>query len=139
LPDGNYEAKILGELIDLFGNHMNTSAPFDFFMLLGDTNHDRSVNVADLADLAGNFGITTGGTWAKGDFDYNGNVNVADLADLAGNFGTNLAAGGAAPAVPAAAAFVRAPSAFQLMTTITEPGQLDGVYRQLDGCAAVAE
>jgi hypothetical protein len=54
----------------------------------GDTNDDGQVNVADLADMAGNFGVASGATWEMGDFDGNGNVNVADLADLAGNFGT---------------------------------------------------
>jgi hypothetical protein len=61
--------------------------------LLGDTDLDGAVNVADLANLAGNFGATSGGTWVQGDFDYNGNVNVADLADLAGNFGETIGGG----------------------------------------------
>jgi hypothetical protein len=60
--------------------------------LLGDSDLDGRVNVADLANLAGNFGVTTGATWINGDFDYNTNVNVADLADLAGNFGGSLTA-----------------------------------------------
>jgi hypothetical protein len=60
------------------------------------------VNVADLANLAGNFGVTTGATWLNGDFDYNGNVNVADLADLAGNFGNSLSSIGAAAAATVA-------------------------------------
>jgi hypothetical protein len=60
------------------------------FTYLGDTDLDGHVNVADLANLAGNFGKTTGATWIQGDFDYNGSVNVADLADLAGNFGLTL-------------------------------------------------
>jgi hypothetical protein len=55
---------------------------------LGDANGDGQVNVADLADLAANFGMTSGATWETGDFDGNGTVNVADLADLAANFGT---------------------------------------------------
>jgi autotransporter-associated beta strand protein len=59
--------------------------------LLGDSDLDGKVNVADLANLAGNFGKNTGQVWLGGDFDYNGNVNVADLADLAGNFGSSLA------------------------------------------------
>jgi hypothetical protein len=62
--------------------------------LLGDTDLDHRVNVADLANLAGNFGKTAGATWLQGDFDYNGIVNVADLADLAGNFGQSLGGGG---------------------------------------------
>jgi hypothetical protein len=55
--------------------------------LLGDSDLNGNVNVADLANLAGNFGKTSGQEWINGDFDLNGNVNVADLADLAGNFG----------------------------------------------------
>jgi fibronectin-binding autotransporter adhesin len=75
--------------------------------LLGDSDLDGRVNVADLANLAGNFGATAGVFWIGGDFDYNGNVNVADLADLAGNFGNQLNAsgvadGGGASATPAA-------------------------------------
>jgi hypothetical protein len=66
------------------------------FTYLGDTNLDGNVNVADLANLAGNFGVTAGANWLGGDFDSDGNVNVADLADLAGNFGKTLGGGGAA-------------------------------------------
>ena len=65
------------------------------FTLFGDTNLDGAVNVADLGNIASNFGKTSGMLWINGDFDYNGNVNVADLGDLAGNFGKNLAAGSA--------------------------------------------
>jgi autotransporter-associated beta strand protein len=66
------------------------------YTLLGDTNLDGQVNVADLANLAGNFGATAGQFWINGDFDNNGQVNVADLADLAGNFGNTLSLGSAA-------------------------------------------
>jgi autotransporter-associated beta strand protein len=62
--------------------------------LLGDSDLDGKVNVADLANLAGNFGKTSGQVWINGDFDYNQNVNVADLADLAGNFGKDLTSAG---------------------------------------------
>jgi hypothetical protein len=76
--------------------------------LLGDTDLDGHVNVADLANLAGNFGVTAGAFWIQGDLDYNGTVNVADLADLAGNFGKDLGpssgTGGSAAALPAAIA-----------------------------------
>jgi hypothetical protein len=64
------------------------------FTLLGDSDLDGKVNVADLANLAGNFGVTAGAVWLQGDFDYNGSVNVADLADLAGNFGKDLSSAG---------------------------------------------
>jgi autotransporter-associated beta strand protein len=82
------------------------------YALLGDTNLDGNVNVADLANLAGNFGVTTGATWIGGDFDYNGSVNVADLADLAGNFGANISN---AAAVPASMARVPEPTALALL------------------------
>jgi hypothetical protein len=103
LPDGNYQASVGSVLLtDNFGNPLGASDATggmfstyttSFFIFRGDTNHDRSVNVSDLADLAGNFGKTSGMLWHSGDFDYNGNVNVADLADLAGNFGKMLASG----------------------------------------------
>jgi uncharacterized delta-60 repeat protein len=65
--------------------------------LLGDCDLDGIVNVADLADLSGNFGTVSGAIWQEGDFDYNGTVNVADLADLSGNFGHSLPGGPSAP------------------------------------------
>jgi hypothetical protein len=63
------------------------------FTLLGDTDLNGNVNVADLGNLATNFNSTAAG-WINGDFDYNGNVNVADLGDLATNFNLTLASAG---------------------------------------------
>jgi autotransporter-associated beta strand protein len=84
--------------------------------LLGDSDLDGLVNVADLANLAGNFGVTTGATWLNGDFDLNANVNVADLADLAGNFGRSVDDAGTAattrPLAAAAATSVPEPAVF---------------------------
>jgi pectin methylesterase-like acyl-CoA thioesterase len=77
--------------------------------LLGDTNLDGTVNVADLANLAGNFGASTPATWVQGDFDFNQLVNVADLADLAGNFGQTIG-GGTGTASPSAAQPAAAPA-----------------------------
>jgi hypothetical protein len=75
-----------------------------FFLLGGDVNHDRTVNVADLGTLATNFGKSSGATWSQGDFNYDGTVNVADLGTLATNFGLTLAAGSADAAFAAPAA-----------------------------------
>jgi hypothetical protein len=87
--------------------------------LLGDSDLDGQVNVADLANLAGNFGVTTGALWLNGDFDYNGNVNVADLADLAGNFGQSLSGAGltASPALLVSS-----------VTAVPEPGTLPAFF-----------
>jgi hypothetical protein len=79
--------------------------------LLGDTDLSGNVNVADLANLAANFGKPSGQEWLQGDFDYNGNVNVADLADLAGNFGQSATNFDASAASPAAASSVPEPAA----------------------------
>jgi hypothetical protein len=100
--------------------------------LLGDSDLDGQVNVADLANLAGNFGVTTGATWLGGDFDYNDNVNVADLADLAGNFGKDLVGAGfgggaaaagasslAAEVASPAAAAVPEPASALVMSSLT--------------------
>jgi autotransporter-associated beta strand protein len=73
------------------------------YTLVGDTNLDGTVNVTDLSNMAGNFGKTSGGTWASGDMDYNNTVNVADLSDLASNFGSSLASGLASGLASAAA------------------------------------
>jgi autotransporter-associated beta strand protein len=83
-------------LSQIGGQNIDGNSVLVLAALLGDTNADGVVNVADLANLAGNFGVTGGATWISGDFDYNGNVNIADLADLAGNFGKDLISSGLA-------------------------------------------
>jgi autotransporter-associated beta strand protein len=83
--------------------------------LLGDSDLDGQVNVADLANLAGNFGATTGMLWINGDFDNNSSVNVADLADLAGNFGQSLSSIGAATETAGA------PAAMSASAAVPEP------------------
>ncbi|MEO0586022.1 MAG: dockerin type I domain-containing protein [Planctomycetota bacterium] len=51
----------------------------------GDANLDGRVDTADLAALAGHFGVGVG--WSQGDFDGDGVVGTPDLAILAGVFG----------------------------------------------------
>lgn len=53
----------------------------------GDTNIDGAVNVTDLGNMASNYGVTSGATWADGDFNGDGRVDVTDLGNLASNFG----------------------------------------------------
>jgi autotransporter-associated beta strand protein len=114
--------------------------------LLGDSDLDGQVNVADLANLAGNFGVTTGMLWINGDFDYNHNVNVADLADLAGNFGAQLnTSGGAengamAAAIPAAsgAAAVPEPASLGAIGLVIAASSRFGSRRRRRPCSTPA-
>jgi hypothetical protein len=58
------------------------------FTCVGDTNCDGSVNLADLAQLLGHYGQTTGMDFTDGDLDGDGDVDLADLAELLGHYGT---------------------------------------------------
>jgi ELWxxDGT repeat protein len=104
LPDGNFRATLAAARVtDASGNPLAADVTFNFFVLTGDINRDRSVNGSDFAILAGNFG-KTGQSYATGDLNGDGAVNGSDFATLAGNFGRSL------PAPPAAAAVVTATS-----------------------------
>ena len=92
LPDGNYRATIpAGSLADAAGNALASDATLDFYVLAGDFNRDRTVNLADFTVLANNFG-RSGRLFAQGDANYDGNVNLADFTLLANRFGTTLPA-----------------------------------------------
>ena len=55
LPDGNYHFDLSAGLQDLFGNVVADTTPLDDFVLAGDANRDRSVDIGDLAILATNW------------------------------------------------------------------------------------
>ena len=77
LPNGNYQATLNGTAItDVAGNALGSSPVSTFFFLMGDANHDRSVNASDFALLAANYG-QSGKTFSQGDFNYDGTVNSA--------------------------------------------------------------
>ena len=55
--------------------------------LLGDLDFDGDVDLADLAQLLGNYGETSGMTYEDGDLDGDGDVDLSDLAGLLGSYG----------------------------------------------------
>lgn len=54
----------------------------------GDLNGDWMVNLADLAQLLGHYGIFTGATYEWGDLNGDGAVDLSDLAELLCRYGT---------------------------------------------------
>jgi hypothetical protein len=85
LSDGNYAATLNAPgVTDAFGNQLNTGpaeSVASFFVLAGDANHDRRVDIMDMYTVAQNFG-RTGMTFANGDFNYDGIVDAKDLGIL---------------------------------------------------------
>ena len=50
--------------------------------ILGDLDYDADVDLADLAQLLGGYGITSGASYEDGDLDGDGDVELSDLAIL---------------------------------------------------------
>jgi hypothetical protein len=92
LPDGNYHGVLSGQVPDLFGNPIGQDQTLDFFVLGGDANRDRTVNISDFSILASRFNLP--GTFSQGDFDYSGTVGIGDFSILASKFNTSLPAPG---------------------------------------------
>lgn len=105
LADGDWRLTIpAGQLRDSAGNNSTAPATFDFFVLAGDANRDRTVNIGDFSTLAANFNQP--GTFSAGDFNYSGGVEIGDFSILAAQYNVSLASAraappGAAPAMPA--------------------------------------
>ncbi len=93
IPNGNYELVVEASDIANGAGVPASGAPItlEFFVLAGDANRDRTVNLADFGILRANFGTTGTGVFSQGDFNYDGNVNLADFGILRASFGTTLA------------------------------------------------
>jgi ELWxxDGT repeat protein len=100
LPDGDYRFSLeSGAVTDQAGNALAVGVQLEgsgVFILAGDANRDRKVDVADLGIVASNWQQSPR-TFSLGDFDYSGTVDVNDLGILASHWQQQLAA----PAAPA--------------------------------------
>ena len=91
LPDGNYFATLpAGSVQTPQGGVLGSDTVVNFFILAGDSDHDRDVDVNDLGILASNWQQSPR-TFAQGDFDYSGKVDVNDLGILASHWQVALA------------------------------------------------
>lgn len=89
LPDGNYTAVIAGgSVADPYGNALAGPISVNFFVLGGDANRDRGVNISDFSILAANFNQS--GIFSTGDFNYDGTTGINDFSILAANFNKTL-------------------------------------------------
>jgi len=91
LPDGNYQIAFADDAVsDAAENPLTAGFSFDFFVLAGDANHDRTVDFQDLVALAQNYG-SGGRTFSQGDFNDDSKVDFNDLVLLAQRYNTTLA------------------------------------------------
>jgi hypothetical protein len=96
LADGNYQATLgAAGVTDVAGNALAGDDVLNFFFLMGDADHNGTVNLGDFNILAGNFG-QSGRDFTQGDFTYDGVVNLNDFNLLAARFGQSLAPAGVA-------------------------------------------
>jgi hypothetical protein len=59
-------------------------------VLIGDTNADRTVNAADVAQTKGRLGQTVTSANFRSDVNVDGNINAADVAIVKGHSGTSI-------------------------------------------------
>ncbi|MEM8874210.1 MAG: hypothetical protein AAGD32_08105 [Planctomycetota bacterium] len=91
LPDGNYSVSLAaGSVEDAVGNLLQEDLSFGFFVLAGDLDRDRDVDLFDAIDLVRNFGRTDDPLFSEGDLDYDGDVDLFDALILQRNFGSTL-------------------------------------------------
>ena len=113
MTDGNYVATLsaagvsdeVGNPLDGDGNGTGgDDYTFEFFVLAGDVNGDRSVDVLDFAVLIGQWGLR--GSGLEGDLNNDGRVDMSDFAVLRGHFGNTLPAPAPSAAPEASTAMV---------------------------------
>ncbi|MEM6312926.1 MAG: DNRLRE domain-containing protein, partial [Planctomycetota bacterium] len=89
LANGNYRVTMpAGVALNDAGQMLENAFTMDFFVLAGDLDRDRDVDLTDAALLERNFGRTDDPLFSEGDLDYDGDVDLVDAALLERNFGT---------------------------------------------------
>jgi hypothetical protein len=68
--------------------HIVDMGAYEFQFCFGDLDGDDDIDLADLAQLLGSYGDTSGVTYYNGDLDGDGDVDLADVAELLGVYGT---------------------------------------------------
>ncbi len=90
LPDGNYSLRInAASIADAAGNPLNQNLAYDFFVLGGDANRDKTVNDADYAIWNANQNKRYL-KFSAGDYNFNGVVGFDDYTIMATNFSKTL-------------------------------------------------
>ncbi len=84
-PDAG--APLAGSGLELVGGFWPAVGGEDEFCY-GDLDGDNDIDLADLAQLLGSYGMTSGAAYEDGDLDGDGDVDLADLAGLLGVYGT---------------------------------------------------
>src|SRR5438034_2704464 len=76
-------------VMDTFGQTL-PDTPVSAVILAGDTNANRTVNAADVAQTKARLGQTVDATNFRSDVNANGSINAADTAIVKQNSGTSL-------------------------------------------------
>lgn len=109
LPEGNYRATLLaGSVRDADGNKLAKDQAWDFYVLAGDANRDRKVNIVDFSLVAANYARRA--TFTQGDFDYSGRVDGDDLDVVLSRYQLKVATPAAAVAARAGVRPAAAPT-----------------------------
>ena len=95
LPDGDYAASIPAGSVDNGGVPNDAGPTLGFFVLAGDANRDRSVDVLDFQIWRDHFGQSPA-LFSEGDFNYDGTVDVLDFQLWRDAFGRSLPDAGSA-------------------------------------------
>jgi hypothetical protein len=79
----------LSNVTDVF-NQVAANSSVNIGVLIGDTNTNRTVNAADVAQTKARLGQTVDATNFRSDVNANGSINAADTAIVKQNSGTSL-------------------------------------------------